>query len=71
MSRRGRLTDPPPVQPPEDIAEAVQARKGAEKALRLTQARRGRVDRAVRALREIRRTNHWAQAIDQISRETP
>lgn len=71
MSKRERLTNPPPVEPPEDLGEAVQARKAAERALRLSHARRGRVDRAVRALREIRRTNHFAATLDKIVRESP
>lgn len=65
-----RLKNPPPAHPPDDIAEAVRARKGAERALRLTEARRSRVDRVVRALREIRRTNHFAAALEQISKDT-
>jgi hypothetical protein len=71
MSKRDRehLTNPPPAEPPDDLAEAVQARKAAEKALHLSRARRGRVDRAVRALKEIRRINHFATALDQISRD--
>lgn len=68
--KRMRKRLPAPDPPPEtDLPEAIQAREAAERALRLSQARRGRVDRLLRTWREVKRTNHLAAALEKIVRD--
>lgn len=61
---------PQPTPPADDTAEASEARRRAEQALRQDRARSGEVRRVADQSRRHRRVNHFAELIDETFRGT-